>query len=271
MPAEALHASAPLGDVSLDALWFAAIAVAGIAYGLRARRLARRGYPVPVHRALLFALALLVLAAAEAPPLHDLDEEHFSIHMAQHLLIGDIGPVLAVIGLSGAMVRPLLTLPGARRLRALSDPRVVAPAWAATMVLWHLPPLYDAALAHDAVHGLQHVMFLGTGLLLWASALGPLPAADGVGYPARLMALAVAWVIGGVLSNVLLWSDRVLYPAYRDAPGALGDQRLGGGIMLVEMSATVIAAGIVVGLAWMRDAERRQRVAETRAHRAALR
>jgi putative membrane protein len=259
-----------VGDASLDALWFAAIAVAGIAYGLRARRLARRGYPVPAHRIVLFALALIVFAAAEAPPLHELDEEHFSIHMAQHLLIGDIGPVLAVLGLSGALMRPVLALPGGRRLRALSDPRFVAPAWAATMVLWHLPPLYDAALAHDAVHGLQHLMFLGTGLLLWSSALGPLPTADGVGYPARLAALAVAWIIGGVLSNVLLWNDRVLYPAYRDAPGALGDQRLGGGIMLVEMSATVIAAGVVLGMAWMRDAERRQRVAEARA-RAALR
>jgi putative membrane protein len=257
--------------VSLDVLWFAAIAAAGIAYGLRARRLARRGYPVPVHRALLFALALLVLAAAEAPPLHELDEEHFSIHMAQHLLIGDVGPLLAVVGLSGALMRPILTLPGGRRLRALSDPRLVAPAWAATMVLWHVPWLYDAALAHDAVHGLQHLMFLGTGLLLWSVALGPLPAADGVGYPARLAALAVAWVIGVVLSNILLWSDRVLYPAYRDAPGALGDQRIGGGIMMIEMSATVLAAAIVLGLEWMRDAERRQRVAEARAHRAALR
>jgi cytochrome c oxidase assembly factor CtaG len=64
---------------------------------------------------------------------------------------------------------------------------------------------------------------------------------------------------------VLLWNDRVLYPAYRDLPGALTDQRLGGGIMLVEMSATVIAAAVVIGMAWMRDAERRQRVAETRA------
>jgi hypothetical protein len=36
------------------------------------------------------------------------------------------------------------------------------------------------------------------------------------------------------------------------------------------MSATVIAAGVVLGMAWMRDAERRQRVAEARA-RAALR
>lgn len=257
--------------MSLDALWFAAIAAAGIAYAVRARRLARRGHPVPAHRALLFALALVALAASEAPPLERLDEEHFSVHMAQHLLIGDVAPLLVVLGLTGALMRPVLALPGGRRLRALADPRVVAPAWAATMVLWHVPWLYDAALAHDAVHGLQHATFLATGLLLWSAALGPLPTAGGVGYPARLAALVVAWVIGVVLSNILLWNDRVLYPAYRGAPGALGDQRLGGGIMMVEMSATVLAAAVVLGLAWMRDAERRQRVAEARAHRAAMR
>jgi hypothetical protein len=41
--------------------------------------------------------------------------------------------------------------------------------------------------------------------------------------------------------------------------------------MMVEMSAIVLAVAVVLGLAWMRDAERRQRVAEARAQRAAMR
>jgi cytochrome c oxidase assembly factor CtaG len=237
-----------------------------VLYGVRARRLARRGYPVPLHRIVLFASALALFAVAEAPGIERLDEEHFAVHMTQHLVIGDVAPLLAALGLSGALVRPVLATPAGRRLRPLSDPLVVLPLWVATMVAWHVPRLFDAAVDDDLVHGVQHACFVGAGLLLWSAVLGPLPAPGAMGHAARMAALAVVWVTGGVVANVLLWSGRVLYPAYGDGTGALGEQRLGGGLMLLEMSVTVLAGAVIVGLAWMRDAERRQRVAETRAH-----
>jgi cytochrome c oxidase assembly factor CtaG len=221
---------------------------------------------VPGHRIAFFTAGLTLFALAEAPGIHELDEEHFAIHMTQHLVIGDVAPLLVAIGLSGALVRPVLATAAGRRLRPLSDPLVVLPLWVATMVAWHIPRLFDAAVDDDLVHGVQHACFVAAGLLLWSAVLGPLPAPGAMGHAARMAALAVVWVTGGVVANVLLWSGRVLYPADGDGPGALGEQRLGGGLMLLEMSVTVVVAGVLVGLAWMRDAERRQRVAETRAH-----
>ena len=61
------------------------------------------------------------------------------------------------------------------------------PAWllftAATWI-WHLPPIYELALASDGWHYLQHVCFLGTALLFWYPVIRPYPE------PAALVALA---------------------------------------------------------------------------------
>ena len=44
---------------------------------------------------------------------------------------------------------------------------------AAALWLWHLPAWFDAALARNGVHALQHASFLFSALLFWWSVLGP--------------------------------------------------------------------------------------------------
>src|SRR6476619_6773229 len=73
---------------SLDPLQLAPIALLGLAYGVRARTLARREQPVAWWRIALFALGLALLLVAVASPVAEVGEkELFSFHMAQHLLI----------------------------------------------------------------------------------------------------------------------------------------------------------------------------------------
>ena len=47
--------------------------------------------------------------------------------------------------------------------------------WAANFYLWHLPALYQGAVEHDAVHALQHILFVSFGIAMWMALLGPLP------------------------------------------------------------------------------------------------
>ncbi|MEZ5081498.1 MAG: cytochrome c oxidase assembly protein [Thermoleophilia bacterium] len=249
----------PLSDV----LPVVAIASAAALYGLRAAHLARRGRPVPIRKAILFGVAMLVLIVAVVSPVHDLGERRlFSMHMVQHLLIGDIAPVLAVLGLSRSLLRNLLAMPGASTARLFTRPLTAALVWSLNMTAWHVPPLYDAALRSDLVHSLAHVCFFVAGMLLWSSVLQLVP--DGASNANRVGALAVAWVVGGVLSNVLVWSGRVYYSAYVDAPTTWGlshldDQRLGGGIMLIEMTLVMGSAAVWLAMTMFADAERRQR------------
>ena len=249
----------------------APIVLAGALYGRRAWTLARRGRPVPPLKVASFTAGLAVLVLALVTPVDSIGEERlFSVHMFQHLLIGDLAPLLLALGLSGPLLRPLLAPRWVQRARILTHPLVALPLWAANLWLWHLPWLYDAALEHPPVHALQHVCFLTGGLLLWSTLLGLLPGPRWYGLGARLASLGVVWLVGAALANVFLWSGRAYYEPYVDAPrtwglSAISDQRAGGGVMLVEMMLVGAVVFVVLGLRWLEEAERRQQRLEARA------
>ena len=257
-----------MGGWTADPFQLAPILVVGGAYARRAWTLRRRGRPVPAARLAAFAAALVALTLAVVSPLDTLGESRlFSLHMAQHVLLGDVAPLLVVLGLSGPLLRPLLALPLAGRLRALAHPLVALPLWALDLYLWHVPALYDAALRHDAVHALQHLCFFSCGVLLWTVLLEPLPGPRWYGNGARLVSLALVWIAGGVLSNLLLWTGHAFYSPYLRASRTWGltpyaDQQLGGGIMLVEMSFVVFGVAIWLGVRWLAESERRQRLVD---------
>jgi cytochrome c oxidase assembly factor CtaG len=248
----------------------APVALAGALYARRAWTLRRRGRAVPIPKLLGFGCGLLVLVLALVTPVDSIGEERlFSVHMAQHLMIGDLAPLLLALGLSGPLLRPLLAPRAVQRARVLTHPLVALPLWAANLWVWHLPRLYDAALEHGAVHALQHACFLTGGFLLWTALLGLLPGPRWFGRGARLGALALVWVAGTALANVFLWSGRPYYPPYVEAPrtwglSALADQRAGGGVMLLEMMFVGAVVFVVLGLRWLEEAERRQRQLEAR-------
>jgi putative membrane protein len=242
---------------TLDPLGLAACLVAATAYASRARTLRRRGRPVPLPRIAAFAVGLVLLVLALVSPLDTIGESRlFSVHMAQHLVIGDLAPLLLVLGLSGPLLRPLLAVHWLWSLRALTHPLVALPLWAADLWLWHVPLLYDGALRHPAVHALEHASFLTGGLLLWTALLGLLPGPRWFGPGSRVAALGFVWVTGAALANLFLWSDRPYYAPYVDAPrtwglSALADQRAGGGVMLLEMMLVGTVVFVAAGLEWL--------------------
>ena len=75
-------------------------------------------------------------------------------HMAQHLLIGDIGALLIVLGLTGPLLQPLLASRWLGWLRYLAHPLVALPLWAVNLHLAY-PALYEGALASEPLHALN--------------------------------------------------------------------------------------------------------------------
>jgi putative membrane protein len=247
----------------------AVILLGALAYGVAVLRVRRRGRPLPPLRIAAFALGVGCLLGAVLSPLDRLGEERlFAAHMAQHLLIGDLAPLLVVLGLDGPLLRPLLALRPVRAARPLAHPVVALPLWAVNLGVWHLTPLYDAALDHDLVHGLQHTLFFLCGALVWAALLEPLPGPAWFSASRKAVYVAVMWLVSLTLSQVFLWSGHPYYTRYVAAPrtwglGPLGDQRAGGGLMLVEGSLVMLAVATWILLRLFRESESRQRLLDS--------
>lgn len=214
----------------------AMLAVYAVAYGLRARTLARRGRPVTRWRHASFAAGLLIVVCVQVPPIDDLADESLIAHMIQHLLIGDIASFLIVIALTGPLMAPLLRLRFTRWLRPASHPIAALALWALVTYIWRLPILYQAALRHDLLHALEHASYLWFGILLWIGLLGPLPKPTWFGNWARLGYVVVVRFAGAVLANVFIWSQTLFYPYYDQgaAAHALAQQNVAGAVMMVE-------------------------------------
>ena len=168
-----------------------------------------------MRKTVFLPLGAAVVLGAQLAPL----DNRFWAHMVQHLLIGDLGPLLLAVG-RPSRVRPAAALP----------------AWAAALVGWHLTPLYDAALRHEALHLLEHLSFLVAGYAVWSVLLGARLATAW-----KLAYVGAMWLVSLALSQVFLWSGHAYYSGY-----ALSDQRAGGGVMLVEGSFVML--GVVVWL-----------------------
>ncbi|MCW2977326.1 MAG: cytochrome c oxidase assembly protein [Actinomycetia bacterium] len=244
----------------------AVVLLAALAYALAVVRLRRRGRRVSALRVTAFAAGIALLLVAFLSPLDHLGEERlFSAHMAQHLLIGDIAPLLVVLGLDGPLLRPLLAVRPVQRLRWLAHPLVALPLWAVKLCIWHVTPLYNAALDHDAVHAVQHGLFFGCGALVWAALLEPLPGPAWFTAGRKLVYVAGMWLVSLALSQVFLWSGNAYYARYVDAPRtwgltAIADQRAGGGVMLVEGSLVMLGVAVWLLFRVFRESESRQRL-----------
>jgi putative membrane protein len=264
----------PLAHVegSFEPLQLIPVVILAALYAGRVRSLAARGKPVPGWRQASFAAGIGLIVVALVSPLAALDDELVWVHMAQHLVLGDIAALLMVLGVTGPLLQPLLATRWLGWLRTLVHPAVALPLWLADLYLWHVPALYQAALSSQAVHALEHACFAGFGIAMWMALLGPLPKPAWFGNGARLVYVVVVRFGGAALGNVLIWSGTVLYPDYASGEAAhgispLADQGAAGVVMMIEQG--IVTLGL---FAWLffraaRESEERQGLLDLAAER----
>jgi cytochrome c oxidase assembly factor CtaG len=238
-----------------------------VPYAVRARTLSRAGRPVAPWRRACFGAGLVLLVLAVSPPVDLAAGRRLTAHMVEHLVIGDVAPLLIVLGLTGPMLAPLLRVSVVSRARALSHPLVALALWAASLYLWHLRPAYEAAVAHDLVHVVQHACFFAFGANLWLALLGPLPKPAWFTTGARLGYVLVVFVAGSMLAYAFVWAGTSFYPHYAATAAAGGrsaiaDQSAAGAVMLVEQSVVMFALFAWLLARALRDAGERQELAE---------
>jgi cytochrome c oxidase assembly factor CtaG len=238
----------------LLALSLAAVAVAFFLQGWR-RLHRRRPDLAPWTRIPLFLAGVALVLLGLVSPLDAIAEEYLqSAHMLQHVLIADLGVALTLVAVRGPLalfflprdlLAPLARVRGLRRTLAfLLRPAVAISLWVATLVAWHVPALYEAALDSPAIHRLEHLSFLVVGLLVWTLIIDParhlrLTVNERIG-----VAVLLFW-IGQVLSYVFVFGFEPYYDVYAEQPerllglSPLADQRLAGVVMMVEQALTL--------------------------------
>lgn len=210
---------------------------------------ARRDEPAgaPWTRAALYGTGLAVMVVPLCSPLHAAAERYLlSAHMLEHVLLADAGPALLVLAVRGPIARSLRAGLGALRpvTDALLRPGVTLTAWAAVIGVWHVPALYDRALASPALHDLEHATFAFVGTLVWIQMIDP-TGSGRLGLPRRIAFTVAVFFAGQVLSDALVFSFHAYYPAYADQPdrllglSALADQRAAGLVMALEQLLTL--------------------------------
>ncbi len=258
--------SLPLGRLdgtgwTLDPLQLLPVACLALAYAGCITWLARRGRGTSWWRVAAMTTAVALLVVAIVSPLATIGEERlFWVHMAQHLLLGDLGPLLMVLALTGSALLPLLSSGTIRSLGALTHPGVALPLWLLNLYLWHVPRFYEAALRNDAVHAVEHACFFAAGVLLWAAVIEPLPGPRWF-HPGWKLGYLVAVQLGQmVLALVLIWSGHAFYSSYRPGERLEGispttDQALGGAVMLAEGTIVLSVVFSWTFMRWLTRAE----------------
>jgi putative membrane protein len=269
-----VHSSSTPGPLSpWDLAVFGVLLVMGMLYAAGSYRLRARG---AVHRGwerAAFAAGWMTMVAAVLPPLDRLAIEQFSAHMVQHELMMLIGAPLMMAGrplpvwLSGmpsgarrTVASVLQSTTAGTMWRTATAPLIAWILHGAAIWIWHLPALYDAAVANEGIHTLQHTMFVGTSVLFW---WGMLYGRYGrAGYGAAVFYVFTTAVHTGALGAFLTFARAPIYPFYA-APAAahgvdqLGDQQLAGLLMWVPAGFVLTALGIALFAAWMGESERR--------------
>jgi cytochrome c oxidase assembly factor CtaG len=220
-----------------------------------------------ITRPLLFVAGVLVLLLALVSPLDTLGDTYlFSAHMAQHLLLVEVVPPLLLLGIPPAMFARLLAWgPAATVERLLGRPTLAWFVGVGTVWVWHAPDLYNAALASENVHIVEHLCFLVAATMFWWPVVAPLPERRRLPSWAACGYLAVGALANSVLGIALAFSPPDIYPAYlhpHDALGILplirdgwgltpvGDQRLGGGLMWMLGSLVYLLAIVLTIARW---------------------
>jgi putative membrane protein len=260
---------------------------AAAGYAIAARRIwARHGRrALPPARVACFALGLLVLAGALIGPLDDAADERFSLHMVQHILIVVVAaplltlgtPITALVLALPAAIRRRTTTPVLRSpaVRSALSPTVAVVLFVVVLCGSHVPAIYDAAVANQALHDAEHLVYLCSAMLFWMAVLGGDIGVVRLSDPARLLYLFFAMTAMAIVGVALTMSRHPLYPYYvteaRAASySALTDQHTGGAIMWTSGMVTVVPVLAAVVLAWLAEDERRTVRSENRQQHASV-
>ena len=257
------------------ALVFAALYLAGV------RRLRRRGDDWPAGRTVSWLLGCLTLLLVTSSGLGRYMPAMFSMHMADHMMLSMLVPILLVLG--GPVSLALRALPSAGRddppgmrewllaalhsrlSRFLTNPVVATALFVAGFYGLYLGGLFDAAVGSHIGHVAMNVHFLVTGYLFYWVVIGVDPTPRPIPPLAKVAVVFASLPLHAFFGVVMMSTNNVLGESfYRSLhlswhTDLLGDQRLGGGIAWAAGEIPLVVVMIALLVQWTRSDQRTAR------------
>ncbi|WP_024440811.1 MULTISPECIES: cytochrome c oxidase assembly protein [unclassified Mycobacterium] len=265
----------------------AAIVLAGV-YLAGVLRLRRRGDAWPAGRTIAWMLGCLTLLFATSSGTGRYMPAMFSMHMAVHMLLSMLVPILLVLG--GPTTLALRALPVAGRgeppgmrewllaalhsrvSRVLTNPIVAAVIFVVGFYGLYFSSLFDSIAGSHAGHLAMNIHFILSGYLFYWVVIGVDPTPRPISPLAKLAVVFASLPLHGFFGVFLMGMHKVLGEWFYGALGLpwhtdlAGDQHLGGGITWSAGELPLLMVMIALLVQWHRSdrriAKRLDRAAE---------
>ncbi|CAD5141423.1 Putative membrane protein [Microbacterium sp. Nx66] len=234
-----------LAPVALVALLAAAVLY------LVGLRQTRDRSPWPRPRTAAWMAGLLCAGVGMVGPFAALAHSSFPVHMAGHVLVGMLAPLLLVLGRPVTLALRALPVPRARTLsrvlrsgpiRALTHPVVAGALNVGGLWLLYATPLFPLMHASPWLHAAVHLHVLLTGYLFTASIVGLDPDPHRASVTVRAGVLIVFVAAHSILAK-WLW-------AHPPAGVDVGDARIGAELMFYAGDAVDVLLIVLLLRQW---------------------
>jgi len=276
-----------LFDWRFDLIFGTAALAAAAAYLVGVRKLSRRGDRWPVGRTVSWLAGCAVVLLATSSGIGRYAPAMFSMHMAEHMMLAMLAPILLVLG--APVTLALRTLPSGGRqgppgprewllaglhsapVRWLSHPLVALPLFVGTYYVLYFSGLFDAMLPSHLAHLVMMTHFLLTGVLFFWLVVGVDPAPRRLAPVVRLALVFASVPFHAFFGVILMGSHDAIgrnYYAGLALPWVsdlLADQRLGGGLAWATGEVPLMIVVIALVVQWSRLDERTARQGDRRA------
>ena len=267
-----------LFDWRFDLIFGTAAIVLAVLYLAGVRRLRRRGDEWPPGRIVAWLLGCGTLLLASSSGLGRYMPAMFSMHMAVHMLLSMLVPILLVLG--GPVGLALRALPAAGRgeppgarewllaalhsrlSKFLTNPVVATALFVAGFYGLYLGGLFDVAVGSHIGHVAMNVHFLLSGYLFYWVVIGVDPTPRPIPPIAKVGVVFASLPLHAFFGVVLMSTQKVLGGGfYRQLhlswhTDLLGDQRLGGGIAWAAGEIPLVLVMIALLVQWSRSDQR---------------
>jgi cytochrome c oxidase assembly factor CtaG len=229
----------------------------------------RRAVPaeLPPWRAASFLAGLFLLWSALASWVDTFSAFVLTAHMLQHMLLMMAAPPLLLLGAplipivrglprfaAREFAGPFLNWPLAVRVgNGLANPAFALILIGVVNFAWHTPRFYELALGSNSWHEVEHASFFLASMIFWWPVVEPWPSKARWPRWAMVPYLFIGDLQNTILSAILIFSDKVIYPSYARMPRLFGlsaqaDQAAAGALMWVLGGFAYVFPAVVVAI-----------------------